>query len=323
MANRSLAQKMMIALLAILVVGCTELGPLSDIPRPYQPSGKGRSNIGQLAMPNHIVIGPIEGLSTTTSDALRQQLAKALVKRDVLATRIAPIQRTSLLIGQIIQQPSPHIEWQLLDPYGAQRAHLTVAISPDLLLAGEITDPILSQAIKQSATTASEMILAQITGQQRPQPQIQTIPTETAAAPSYIAPPQPLRPKRQPTQANLPTIFLLPFLGAPGNGNAELAAGIRHSLSVQGVPLTTTPGQESLQLQCIVITGPPRNGTEAIAITWELKTPAGKIVASVDQKNNVPAGSLDGVWGETADLITHSAAQELTAFLTQGLVEAR
>lgn len=111
-----LAPQIIVAL-SCLIGACTEMGPFSDIPKPYQPRSKGTFDTSQMVMSDHIVVMPIEGLNDDRSTQFRVAIAKALGEHDVLATMEAPPMRTSELHGLFSADPTPVISWTLLDPY--------------------------------------------------------------------------------------------------------------------------------------------------------------------------------------------------------------
>ena len=56
-------------------------------------------------------------------------------------------------------------------------------------------------------------------------------------------------------------------------------------------------------------------GKEKVTVNWELFDPSGAQVGHVSQENAVPAGSLDGRWGDTAYAVANAAAGGIVALL--------
>jgi hypothetical protein len=288
-------------ILGLSLLGCTEFGPLSDIPKPFQTE-KGTFDMSHIVMADHIVIAPIEGLADTQGAALRALIAQTLVDRGIIATTLAPPQRTSTLRGKVTADPTPKIVWTLLDPDGYRARSFETPVSPSVFEEAPSSSPQMQAAARLVAENFN------------------------SARRLSAAPPKPSRARENPRIAvnedvygdvNLPTLFILPILGAPGDGNQELDAGIRRALRDQQVALVAAPGPEDFQLQCVVVLAPATGGASQISLYWELKTGQGESVASVDQTNLIESGSLDGSWGTTADLITQAAADSLVQFLAQ------
>jgi hypothetical protein len=59
----------------------------------------------------------------------------------------------------------------------------------------------------------------------------------------------------------------------------------------------------------------PQNGQQHITITWALMDRGGKQLGVVKQQNAVPQGSLDGRWGDVANLVATAAAPGILAII--------
>jgi len=102
--------------------------------------------------------------------------------------------------------------------------------------------------------------------------------------------------------------------GAPGDGNSTLAAALLRELRKSGV--SSAEGRPSgYRIIGRVVLGPPRDGKQTIQIDWQVIDPSGKSLGTVSQKNEVPQGSLDGAWGQTADAAAAAAAQGILKLL--------
>ena len=58
-------------------------------------------------------------------------------------------------------------------------------------------------------------------------------------------------------------------------------------------------------------------GKQKISIDWVVKDPRGNKLGTVSQKNEIPAGSLNGKWGGTASAAAAAAAQGIIRLLPQ------
>ncbi len=105
--------------------------------------------------------------------------------------------------------------------------------------------------------------------------------------------------------------------GAPGDGSVSLTRAIRKELSRSGVALANSPNQQSYKVEGRVALRNAAAGKQEIAIDWDVKDPSGKKLGTVSQKNQIPAGSLNGEWGRTADAAAAAAAQGIVKLLPQ------
>ena len=128
-------------------------------------------------------------------------------------------------------------------------------------------------------------------------------------------------PASNQTTAALPrsdqvSAFVPPVMGAPGDGNAALAAALQRELSQKGVELANRPGS-TYRVEGRVALGTMKDGKQPIQIDWQVKDPQGKSLGTVSQKNEIPPGSLDGEWGKTAEAAAAAAAQGIVRLIPQ------
>ena len=71
------------------------------------------------------------------------------------------------------------------------------------------------------------------------------------------------------------------------------------------------PRQDALSISGVVTLSPPAGSTQRVALAWAVTKPDGAEVGVVRQANQVPSGSLDAGWGETADYAAQAAAEGL------------
>ncbi|MGF7161756.1 hypothetical protein FHS85_003397 [Rhodoligotrophos appendicifer] len=154
----------------------------------------------------------------------------------------------------------------------------------------------LSMRIARGQVTAEDMIDS---GVVPPQP-----PDEIEADPT----PAPEKTK-VPGQKEITSVAVSTVKGAPGDGNRALAASLVNILKRAGWPVKQSAGDETLIIEGQVGVAAPQGGAQQVALEWTVKDPSGDVLGSVKQANQVPAGSLDGHWGLTADYAAEAAAQ--------------
>lgn len=106
-----------------------------------------------------------------------------------------------------------------------------------------------------------------------------------------------------------------PVSGAPGDGTRSLTAAIQRELQSKGIAVAARPSAAAYRVEGAVTVGQARDGKQPIQIEWTVKDPAGKRLGTVSQKNDIPEGSLDGAWGQTADQAAGAAAQGIVKLL--------
>lgn len=138
-------------------------------------------------------------------------------------------------------------------------------------------------------------------------PQAQTPPAEPPAARPAVASP-----------ASTQIVAVVPRVqGAPGDGSQSLSEAIRQELQGRGVGLVEVASANTYRVEGIVKLGEAKDGKQPILIEWQVKDPKGKKLGTVSQRNEIPAGSLDGEWGATAQQAAGAAVQGIVKLLPQ------
>ena len=115
--------------------------------------------------------------------------------------------------------------------------------------------------------------------------------------------------KRRGTRIS--SVAVLGVTGAPGRGNAELAQALRRVLRRAGWPVHAVRRDDALLVRGTVRLGRPRAGRQEVRITWTAKTPDGRVLGTVRQRNTVPAGALAEGFGAAAADVAAGAAEGL------------
>lgn len=141
--------------------------------------------------------------------------------------------------------------------------------------------------------------------------------TKQRQATASIPPPKPAATpvaEQRPTQL----VALVPqVVGAPGDGSKSLSDAIRQELQSQGIGLANAPSASTYRVEGTVKVGNAKDGKQPIVIEWHVKDPKGKKLGTVSQRNEIPAGSLDGEWGSTAQQAAGAAVQGIVKLLPQ------
>lgn len=105
-----------------------------------------------------------------------------------------------------------------------------------------------------------------------------------------------------------PRVFVAPVTGAPGDGNRSLALELRRLLPRQGEVLQPSPQGADYAVSGTVRTSPRPDGQTRVEIQWAITDAAGHDLGKVVQLNDVPKGTLDGLWGDVALVVAQQAA---------------
>lgn len=106
-----------------------------------------------------------------------------------------------------------------------------------------------------------------------------------------------------------PAFLIRPVVGAPGNGNESLTAALKSALRDRDLTISEDPRQAGFIIDGQVDLGEPVNGRQYVKISWAVNTVTGEEVGKAVQENTVVAGSLDGEWGQVAEVVSHAAVR--------------
>ena len=142
------------------------------------------------------------------------------------------------------------------------------------------------------------------------------------AAPSQLASAASPQPPSEPKQAKpgataIKAVAVLGVEGASPQANRELTLAMRKVLTDAGWPVLSTARKDALSIKGHVVLDPAQATSQTVHLSWQVVSPKGKGLGTVDQNNQVPAHSLDGAWGETAQLAAQAAAEGLFKLIGQ------
>ncbi len=112
-------------------------------------------------------------------------------------------------------------------------------------------------------------------------------------------------------------VALVGVTGSPGRGNDELYLAMRKVLRDAGWPVVTKPGKTTLSISGRVALTAPKSGVQQVKLAWAVTLPTGKVLGTVRQANDVPAGSLNKGWGQTAGYAAEAAAEGIFNLVEQ------
>jgi hypothetical protein len=270
------------AMLLALLGGCFSL------PMPFQPDQSPSPAPGSLVRPPpaRIVIPPPSAAGLTDGAARRfaASLAASLQALEVPATAsgIANPQY-ALLVNAESEAGQVRLTYSLAGPDGKP---LAAAGGPRPVPAGAWTDARAEtlEATAKDAAPAIVRMLATVEARRRE--------TTTGAL-----------------AERLPSAAVAPIAGAPGDGARSLDRAIRTALGREGLIVTDAGGTGEFTVAGRVTTTPLPRAQERVEVVWVVSRADGLELGRVAQLNEIPRGTLNGLWGDVAVIVADQAAQ--------------
>jgi hypothetical protein len=261
-----------------------------DVPRRGAP-------ILDLRDSTSITIAPIEGLPRATAEKLGPAMASALQEREIAASEKTASIGSYQLVGRI-QAMAPSqgkaalvVLWELRDPSGqrvGERAERVDAPSDDWDAGSE-------DAVARLAAASATQIAALL---QDEAPNEAEIGGRTRLAIGAIT-------------------------GAPGDGDQALVNSITEILKKQDLAIVSDPqAKADLVLDADIAVAKPKGGKQNVKIVWHVRRKDGAEIGTVGQENDVPAGLLDGAWGDVAYMVAVSAQEGIMELVARGAPQA-
>jgi hypothetical protein len=209
--------------------------------------------------------------------------------------------------------------WALVDEVAIKRIAASTADKISTWMYGAANTP---SPQPDAATSSAPQQQQQQVALASAQP-VQQQPASQEPAPQQIAAQSPAP---QQTSVNVATAqpastgeiiaVVQPVTGAPGDGEQSLTSAMRKHLASAGVKLTEQASGSVYTVRGTVELGAADGGQQPITIRWLVVDPNGaQIDKAVVQRNRIPAGSLDGPWGQVADLAASEAAKSVAKLI--------
>lgn len=107
----------------------------------------------------------------------------------------------------------------------------------------------------------------------------------------------------------LPSAAVAPITGAPGDGARSLDRAIRAALGREGLIVTDVGANGEFTVAGRVTTAPLPRAQERVEVVWVVSRADGLELGRVAQLNEIPRGTLNGLWGDVAVIVADQAAQ--------------
>jgi hypothetical protein len=111
-----------------------------------------------------------------------------------------------------------------------------------------------------------------------------------------------------------PVVMVPLVTGAPGDGPKSLARAMSNALRKAQISVAEKAEKPWLVKGRVAVARAVKK-QQHVEIVWELRRPDGEKVYEVKQENDVPAGQLDGPWGDIAWVVASAAAEAIVPLI--------
>jgi hypothetical protein len=270
------------------------LAACQPLPHPFADDAPQRgSAMLTLRDSASVTIAPIDGTPRATAEKLGPAMASALQQREIAASDKTASIGSYELVGKIEEMPPSGDKvalvavWELRDPSGqslGERTERLEATARDWEDGSE-------DAVVHLAAASAERLAALLQDD---------APTEADSG-------------------GQTRLRIVGVEGAPGDGRESLLRAITEILKRQDLAIVTDPeAKADLVLDADVVVANPKAGKQNVKIVWRVRRKDGGEIGTVGQENDVPAGLLDGPWGDVAYMVAVSAQDGIMQLIARG-----
>jgi hypothetical protein len=258
----------------------------ADVPRPGSP-------ILTLRDSASVTIAPVQGAPRATAEKLGSAMASALQQLEIPASDKAASIGSYELVGKIATTPASAGKtalvavWNLREPSGLSLGERTERLEAPMRDWEEGAQDAVTRLAAASAVRLAAMLQdeapagAETGGQTR--------------------------------------LLISSVDGAPGDGTDSLPRAITEVLRRQDIAIVTDPeAKADLVLRAAVVVDKPKAGKQNVKIVWYVRRKDGGEIGTVGQENDIPAGLLDGPWGDVAYMVAVSAQDGIMQLVARG-----
>jgi len=274
--------------MAVLLAACQPL------PHPFADDAPRRgSPMLTLRDSASVTIAPIDGAPQATAEKLAPAMASALQQREIAASDKTASIGSYELVGRIEEMPPSGDKvalvaiWELRDSAGKSLGERTERLEAP----AQDWEQGREEAVTRLAAASADRLAALL---------LDDAPAEAEAG-------------------GRTRLLISGVEGAPGDGGESLPRAITEILKRQDVAIVTDPqAKADLVLDADVVVANPKAGKQNVKIVWRVRRRDGGEIGTVGQENDVPAGLLDGPWGDVAYMVAVSAQDGIMQLVARG-----
>jgi hypothetical protein len=264
------------------------------LPRPFADDVP-RKGSPMLALKDSasVTIAPIEGTPRATAEKLGSAMASALQEREVAASDKTASIGSYELVGRIQEMMPSNGKaaivalWELRDASGQRLGERVERIEGSAADWAEGKDDAVARLAAASAAQLAALLQ-------------DDAPTEVEIGGGA-------------------RLLIGGVTGAPGDGEEALSRAITEQLKKQDLVIVTDPqAKADLKLDAEVTVAKPKAGKQNVRIVWRVRVADGREIGTVGQENDIPAGLLDGAWGDVAYMVAISARDGIMQLVARG-----
>ena len=268
-----------VGVVLLLAAACQPLPhPFADdVPPPGSPLLTLRDNAS-------VTIAPVDGTPRATAEKLGPAMASALQQREIAASDKTASIGSYELVGKIKEMPPSGDKaalvavWELRDPSGQSLGERTERLEAAAHDWEQGTDDAVARLAAASADRLATLLQDDTSAEAEAEVGAQT------------------------------RLLIGGVEGAPGDGGQSLPRAITEVLKRQDIVIVGDPeAKADLVLDADVVIAKPKGGKQNVKIVWRVRRRDGSEIGTVGQENDVPAGLLDGAWGDVAYMVAVSA----------------
>ena len=260
----------------------------NDVPAPGSP-------ILTLRDSASVTIAPVDGTPRATAEKLGPAMASALQQREIAASDKAASIASYELVGKIKEMPPSGDKaalvavWELRDPSGQSLGERTERLEAAAHDWEQGTDDAVARLAAASADRLATLLQDDTSAEAEAEVGAQT------------------------------RLLIGGVEGAPGDGGQSLPRAITEVLKRQDIVIVGDPeAKADLVLDADVVIAKPKGGKQNVKIVWRVRRRDGSEIGTVGQENDVPAGLLDGAWGDVAYMVAVSAQDGIMQLVARG-----
>lgn len=278
-------------MLIVAVAGC---GPL---PRPFgRDEGEAPRPLAQKISLDSVEVEPVGGTTLPMGELLARAVIKTLDKEYEIPAAMSGLNKSRYVLTGEVQMPQNPptgnagivIGWQLNVRGGEIVGSYVEEVTATALEWDYGSADILAQVGKSTGEWAARHILGER--------------FDDAGTDRLLG--------RQ-------GVFVTDVNGAPGDGNGALRRAMIVALAGRGLKVADGIEVAAFTVEATVGVGAPENGAQSVQIVWLVKDALGEVLGKAEQKNAVPAGSLDRAWGQTAAFVAAAAVDGLAGVIAK------
>jgi hypothetical protein len=270
------------------------LAACQPLPHPFAHDAPQRgSPMLTLRDSASVTIAPIDGTPRATAEKLGPAMASALQQREIVASDKTASIGSYELLGRIEEMPPSGDKavlvavWELRDPSGQSLGERTERLEA----AARDWEEGSEDAVVHLAAASAERLAVLLQDD---------APTEADSG-------------------GRTRLLIGGVEGAPGDGRESLPRAITEILKRRDLAIVTDPeAKADLVLDADVVVANPKAGKQNVKIVWRVRRKDGGEIGTVGQENDVPAGLLDGPWGDVAYMVAVSAQDGIMQLIARG-----